>query len=359
LRGVELVTALTESRRSIAISPHATANDVGNPVAKPTDGHDSRGFNPVRRKLLALGGAAAVTGLAALGPLARRARAENGGALATTTLRDGLTLIGGAGGNIVLLRTPGGAALVDSGAPEFAEAVAAELRESLGDLRLAALFNTHWHPAHTGGNDLLVPVSGKAIAHENTRLWMSTEYYVDWQDRTYEPRAAAALPNSTFYSTDPQPIAVEVGGERIEYGHLREAHTDGDLYAFFRERNVLVAGGAVTVGAYPVIDYATGGWIDGLVEATKKLLDLTSRDTLIVPAEGPAQPRAHLEAQYEMLGVVRERIASLMRKGRSIEEMLAAGVTDGYDAAWGNNRERFVANVYNGLWWAGRLDGSL
>ena len=48
-----------------------------------------------------------------------------------------------------------------------------------------------------------------------------------------------------------------------------------------------------------------------------------------------------------------------MRKGRSIDEMLAAGVTSEFDSAWGGNRERFVANIYNGLWWAGRLSDSL
>ena len=82
-------------------------------------------------------------------------------------------------------------------------------------------------------------------------------------------------------------------------------------------------------------------------------------DTLIVPANGPAQPRSHLEAQLEMLTVVRERIENLMRKGRSIAEMLDADVTKEFDASWGTNRERFVANIYNGLWWAGRLSDSL
>jgi hypothetical protein len=115
----------------------------------------------------------------------------------------------------------------------------------------------------------------------------------------------------------------------------------------------------VTLGTYPVLDYTTGGWIGGLVDGTKKLLDLTDADTLIVPEDGPAQPRSHLTAQLEMLTVVRERIENLMRKGRSIEEMLAAGVTDEFDAKWGSNRERFVANIYNGLWWAGRLSDSL
>ena len=123
--------------------------------------------------------------------------------------------------------------------------------------------------------------------------------------------------------------SLEIGDEEIEYGHLPEAHTDGDIYVWFKKRNVLAAGGAVTFGAYPVIDYATGGWIGGLVDATKKLLALTNADTLIVPANGPAQPRSHLTAQLEMLTVVRERIENLMRDGRSIAEMLDAGVTEG------------------------------
>jgi glyoxylase-like metal-dependent hydrolase (beta-lactamase superfamily II) len=308
---------------------------------------------------LALGAAAASAGSIGLDSVWRTAAAQSNAPLTETTIRDGLTLIGGAGGNAVLLQSSSGAAMVDSGAPERATDVAASVRQRLGDRRLEALFNTHWHPSHTGGNDALAPTAAKIVAHENTRLWMSTEYYVDWEDHTYSPRAAAALPTATFYSSDPQPLALQVGDERIEYGHLREAHTDGDIYVFFRERNVLVAGGAVAAGAYPVLDYATGGWIDPLIAATKKLLDLSDANTLIVPDNGPAQPRAHLVRQHEMLTVMRERIAALMRKGNSIAEMLAAGITAEFDAAWGNNRERFVANIYHGLWWAGRLDGSL
>jgi glyoxylase-like metal-dependent hydrolase (beta-lactamase superfamily II) len=302
---------------------------------------------------LTLGAAAASTGLL------RGTAAQPSSSLTTTAIRDGLTLIGGAGGNAVLLRAGPGAVMVDSGTPERGADVAAFVRSQLGEQRLDALLNTHWHPAHTGGNDALAPTAAKVVAHENTRLWMSTEYYVDWEDKTYAPRAAAALPNATFYASDPQPLLLTVGDEHVEYGYLREAHTDGDIYVYFRERNVLVAGGAVAAGAYPVLDHATGGWIGGLVDANRKLLEITNANTLIVPHEGPAQPRAHLEAQLDMLVAVRERVENLMRKGRSIAEMLDADVTAGFDASWGSNRERFVANMYHGLWWAGRLDGSL
>ncbi len=305
-----------------------------------------------RRILRAALGAAAAAHLGWLGPT--RAQA-NEPALATTPLRDGVDLVTGADSNAVLLRAASSGVLIDSGAPETASA----LRAYLGARPIDTIFNTHWRPTHTGGNETVRGASTTIAAHELTRLWMSTEYYVDWEDRTYGPRVPAALPTRTFYASDPQPLLLAFGDESIEYGHLPEAHTDGDIYVYLRNRNVIVTGGVVAVGNYPVIDYATGGWIGGLVDATKKLLAITNAETLVIPKHGPAQPRSHLQAQLEMLTVVRERIENLMRKGKSIQEMLAADVTAGFDAAWGTNRERFVTNVYNGLWWTGRLGGSL
>ena len=313
---------------------------------------NSRATIDRRRILSAALGAAATAHLAWLRPAHAQTSQPT---LATTPLRDGLALVTGLGSNAVLLRGPSSGMLIDSGAPETANA----LRAHLGALPIDTVFNTHWRPTHTGGNETVRGANTTIVAHELTRLWMSTEYYVDWEGRTYTPRVAAALPTRTFYASDPQPIALAFGDERIEYGHLPEAYTDGDIYVFLKNRNVIVTGGVVTAHTYPVIDYATGGWIGGLVEATKKLLAITNADTLVVPKDGPAQPRSHLQAQLEMLTVVRERIENLMRKGRSIAEMLDGDVTKGFDSAWGANRERFVANIYHGLWWAGRLGDSL
>jgi glyoxylase-like metal-dependent hydrolase (beta-lactamase superfamily II) len=308
-----------------------------------------------RRQLLAA--ALGVGAAAAVGTAWRRASdAQTAAATFTTTpLREGLSVVTGAGSNVVVLRTASSAALVDSGAPEHA----AGLKRLVGAQPVEILFNTHWHPLHTGGNEAVRNTDTTIVAHELTRLWMSTEYYVDWEDRTYSPRAAAALPTKTFYASDPQPILAHVGDEEIEYGHLPEAHTDGDIYVWFKRRNVLVAGGTVTAGSYPVPDPATGGWIGGLAAATEKLLALTDAETLIVPAAGPPQRRAHLTTQLTMLNAMRDRIESHMRKGHSVAEMLAANVTEGFDAYWGADRDQFVANVYEGLWWAGRLRDSL
>ena len=79
------------------------------------------------------------------------------------------------------------------------------------------------------------------------------------------------------------------GRERIEFGPLGQAHTDGDIYVFFPDANVLVAGDVLAVGAYPIADYISGGWLGGLMTATKTLLDLTNDQTRVIPAPVPSR----------------------------------------------------------------------
>jgi hypothetical protein len=47
-----------------------------------------------------------------------------------------------------------------------------------------------------------------------------------------------------------------------------------------------------------------------------------------------------------------------MRKGKSAAEMIAGGVTHDFDGRYGTDGALF-RNVYEGLWWAGRLTNSL
>ena len=139
------------------------------------------------------------------------------------------------------------------------------------------------------------------------------------------------------------------GGQTVEYAPLGQAHTDGDIYLFFREANVLVVGDVMTVGKYPIGDYTSGGWLGGLVTSTKALLSVANADTRIVPGEGPIQTRADLQAQYDMLSATREAFVKMMRQGMSADEMLAAGLTKAFDARWGDP-QLFVKTSYRGMW---------
>ena len=307
-----------------------------------------------RRTLLktALGGAAAV-GFAVWPSRFVRPQPLLGSSLRAETLRGNVLRVEGVGGNVVLLGGPGGVAMVDSGSPEHGRDVQAFVTERFGAPRIELLFHTHWHLEHTGGNESRANAGTKIVAHENTRLWMSTEFFVDWQNRKYEPRRPEARPTQTFYSSEPQPIEVEYGAERLQYGLLREAHTDGDIYVRFLQQNVIVAGGVVTAGEYPTLDYITGGQLGGLIDATQSLIDMSDAETLIVPARGAALRRPDLEAQRDMAVMVRDRMQRLARQGKSVAEMLAEGITREFDQRWGGNPERFVVNAYQSLWGLG------
>ena len=81
------------------------------------------------------------------------------------------------------------------------------------------------------------------IAQENTRLWLTTDVTWPWSHETVQPLPKGARPNKTFYSRGELALV----GKQIEYGHLRDCpHTDGDMYVFLRDANVLAVGGALS-----------------------------------------------------------------------------------------------------------------
>jgi glyoxylase-like metal-dependent hydrolase (beta-lactamase superfamily II) len=262
-----------------------------------------------------------------------------------TSLDDHLTLYSGAGGNVLAAAGPDGVLLVDGGN----KARSADLLESVGEQsggkHVAVLFNTDWHPDRTGSNEAVAARGGAIVAHEFTRQYLGAEIYVDWQDRTYRPLPQPARPSRTFYAAG----TLDFGGEEVQYGHLGQAHTDAAIYVFFPRSNVLVAGGALSVGRYPIADYTTGGWLGGLLAANKTLLGVAKPDTRVVPGHGPVQNFADLQAQHDMLAAMMERFTKLMKQGMGPDDIVASDATADHDAVWGNP-ELFVKTAYRSMW---------
>jgi cyclase len=293
-----------------------------------------------------------LTGAAAGVPLAGRVFAQAAAPLdgpseqlGVTPLGTPLRLVSGAGGNVVVLNGASSVLLVNGGSAANAARLLGAIAEGTGGKRVEVLFNTDWHAENTGANLAVAEAGGHILAHEFTRQYLGIERYVEWQNAKHKPLPAKALPSQTFV----KPGTMMFGGQTVQYGPLGQAHTDGDIYVFFPDANVLVVGDIMTAGKYPIADYTSGGWLGGLVNATKALLDLAKPDTRIVPGEGPVQTRADLQAQYEMLSASRDAFVKMMRQGMSADEMLAAGTTKAFDARWGNP-QLFVKTSYRGLW---------
>jgi glyoxylase-like metal-dependent hydrolase (beta-lactamase superfamily II) len=264
--------------------------------------------------------------------------------LVVTPLGEKLQLISGGGGNVVVFNSPEGVLMVDGGSPERSADVLKTVKKLTGNSKVHTLFNTHWHWDQTGSNRKLGSAGTRIISHENTKLWLTTDVDVKWQNRVYQPLPKQALPTKTIYTKE----SLDFGGEKIEFGYLPQAHTDGDIYVYFRNANVLVCGDVASAGAYPVIDYCTNGWLGGLQIATKTLFDLSNDNTKVVPGLGAVMSRADLSAENEMLGTMKTRLAKLLAKGMSAQDMINAAPTGEYDAKWGDPK-LFIANSWPGL----------
>jgi len=292
-----------------------------------------------RRRVLA----GAALGLAAASSSRFASAQGQASQLTFTDLSEDLVSIAGAGANVVALATPDGVLLVDGGAEVSSTALLRALAERWPGRPLKIVFNTNWREEHTGAN-AAARASGAAVtAHENTKLWLGGDFFVEWERRHHAPRSAAALPTKTFYTSG----SVDVAGRAVEYWHLPRAHTDGDIAVFFRDANVLVVSDLLSVGAYPRPDYSTGGWIGGLVDATKQLLDNTDARTRIVASQGGLYGRAELEAQLAMCTEVRRKAAEAFRTGMSFADFAAARPTAAFDSQWGDP-ELFLKLVYKG-----------
>ena len=277
----------------------------------------------------------------------RGAGAQGGpSVLSATKLVDRVTLITGAGNNIIALASDNGSLLVDAGDAAHAATVIKDVLKLAG--KINTVFNTHYHLESTGGNDAMAGASAKIVAHLNTKLWMTQEIIRDWErGKIYPPRAKAALPTDTFRATSGE---MTFGGERIEYGLLTQAHTDGDLFVHFKNANVLAVGDAVQPGRLPVLDWFCGGWIGGMQNAQKALLDRADDQTKIVPAMGPVMTKADLQASHATIVRIREKLVGLLKKGQGAQNMIDAGAVDEFKDVMPGDAATFLYCAYRGLW---------
>jgi len=211
------------------------------------------------------------------------------------------------------------------------------------------LINTHYHADQTGGNALFGAAGASIHAHEITREWLATDYYVPAEDRWVKALPKVAQPTVTFRDKS----ALKAGAERIECGYLLEAHTRGDIYVFFRDSNVLAVGCVASPLRDPALDWYAGGWIGGRADAMDDLVKLANDETKIVPAYGPVMTRAQLASERDMMRYLYTRTTELTDHGRSARDMLDEGLMNEVSEKFHRQFQdpyRFLYDVSKGLW---------
>lgn len=265
----------------------------------------------------------------------------------TTDLGDGVYMLEGQGGNMTLATAKSGAILVDSQFAPLHDKIKAAIA-AVTPQPVKYLVNTHFHGDHTGGNEAFANEGATIVANVKvrTRLKKGTTNFLTGAQNPPAPKAA--LPTNTYTHQ----LKLSLPGRIAELHHPDNAHTDGDTYVYFKSANVIATGDTFTNGRYPNIDLLNGGNIKGMIAATDAYLKLANDNTKIVPGHGPLANKAALVDYRTMLVTARDRMAKLIKEGKTEDEVLAAKPFADLDAKWAPNEtasKNFIRAVYGSL----------
>lgn len=275
----------------------------------------------------------------------------------------------GAGGNMAMQVGKDGVLLVDTMYAGMSDKVLAAIR-SVSDKPIRYIIDTHVHGDHTGGNENLAK-AGSTIAGGNVvgdigasagegATIIAAQQVLDRMSRKDGNTPAApsdAWPTDT-YITDEKDLFFN--GEAIQIFHQPNAHTDGDSIVFFRRSDVVVTGDIFVTTGYPVIDLARGGSYQGLLDGLNHIIDITipagkqEGGTYVIPGHGRLCDEADVVEYRDMMTILRDRFADMIRRGMTLEEFKAQKPSRDYDPLYGTDKgfwttDKFLDAAYKSL----------
>ena len=294
--------------------------------------------------------------LAASAPMLLRAQA----ALETLPVQGSVYALMGSGGNATVQIGPEGPLVVDTQPAASSEQVIAAIR-TLSPRPIRHIVLTSGDPQTAGGAaslskagryvrviDSIDPRGGDTrasiIAHLNVLNRM-----------TAGGAPSGSWPTDTYLTPD---WSLFSNGEAVQFFHVPAAHTDGDTIVFFRRSDVVSTGAVFDAEAYPRFDPASGGSIDGIVEALNRVIDIAipgenqEGGTVIVPWRGRLSDETDVANYRDMVTIVRDRVRAMVKKGQTLDQVKRARPTADYNGlyatpAW--TADQFVEAVFRSV----------
>ena len=278
-------------------------------------------------------------------------------------VRPSFFVIVGAGANVGVQVGEDGVVVVDTGSAAGAPGVLSAIKR-ISPKPIRYVIDTGPDEDHVGGNEAVSSAGEKLFAgglpgggQQNTATAadrIAPVIAAEGVLRHLAKSPAGGWPTEVFHYSRK---AMYLNGEAIEVLHQPAAHTDSDVFAFFRRSDVVMAGDVLDTRQFPVIDVDRGGSIQGELAALNRLVDLAvpstpvvtrEAGTIVVPGHGRLCDQYDVVDYRDMLTIIRDRVRDLKKAGRSLVDVKAAQPAKGYVGRYGNP-DRFVEAVYRSL----------
>src|SRR6266481_4347551 len=271
-----------------------------------------------------------------------------------TKVSGNIYMLEGQGGNIAASVGEDGIVIVDDQFAPLAEKIQAALKElKITDKPVRFVINTHYHGDHTGGNVPFNNAGSTLIAQDNVRKRLETggtggnggSMKFDMK-----PAPKAALPIITFEHD----VTVHLNGEDIRALHFPSGHTDGDSIIFFPKNNVVHMGDDFVRYGFPFIDVASGGSVQGMIDAMEKATVQLPVDVKVIPGHGALSNLDDVRAFTKMLKETSAVVQKALNERKSLDQMKQEKILEPWREKWAPekafiNADAFIETLYNSL----------
>jgi cyclase len=260
-------------------------------------------------------------------------------------------MLEGQGGNIAASVGEDGIVIVDDQFAPLADKIQAALKElKVTDKPVRFVINTHYHGDHTGGNVPFANSGSTVIAQDNVRRRLEKGGSAGNGGSIkmeVKPADKAALPIITFEHD----VTVHLNGEDIRALHFPSGHTDGDSIIFFPKNNVVHMGDDFVRYGFPFIDVASGGSVQGMIDAMEKATAQLPADVKVIPGHGALSNLDDVRAFTKMLRETSAVVQKALDQHKTLEQMKADKILAPWEKWSGGfiNSDAFIETLYNSL----------
>ncbi|HKD70991.1 MAG TPA: MBL fold metallo-hydrolase [Candidatus Acidoferrum sp.] len=268
-----------------------------------------------------------------------------------TKVSGNIYMLEGEGGNIAASVGEDGIVIVDDQFAPLAEKIQGALKDlKVTDKPVRFVINTHYHGDHTGGNEPFANTGSTVIAQDNVRKRLETGGTAGNGGSIkmeVKPAPKGALPVITFEHD----VTVHLNGEDIRALHFPSGHTDGDAVIFFPKNNVVHMGDDFVRYGFPFIDVASGGSVQGMIEALEKASAQLPRDVKVIPGHGALSNLDDVREFVKMLKETSAAVQKALDDHKTLEQMKQEKILEPWKKWSGGflDSDKFIETLYNSL----------